>query len=424
MTVSAAGSFWTRHTGVLLVLVAVVYLIGVHHGLGPDLSRNGERWWMPNGFLTGVAPDTLGVALGLFGGIALALAWAVFRTTGSAVLRWLAIAHVVGVGLVVTFGTGSTLAWTFFHWRWTVCLLLLALGVGAALTAPLLAGAWSRLPGWAKALTYGPLFLGVVAFERNVTGTNPTLPFAISPWPTVQIFGLEVACSWLAATWLGGGAGLALLAGGTRSPGRWAAAGILAIGLPMSWLLLGSRFALLPFRAGGLTAATAMVASLLLLGALALSLRRGADVAAARARPVVLGGLLAALPLVLGQALTLVDYQSTREEAAPAVLDALQRYLDREGTYPDELEELVTAGELEEVPRPQVGFLASQRFTYQNFGTSYILEFSAPRWIQCAYNPPWADADELSEEERAELLAEDVELEGAWSCPSKPPELW
>ena len=47
-----------------------------------------------------------------------------------------------------------------------------------------------------------------------------------------------------------------------------------------------------------------------------------------------------------------------------------------------------------------------------------ILEFSAPRWIQCAYNPPYAD--EYEEEEDAEL----EDLGGSWSCPSKPPELW
>ena len=87
-------------------------------------------------------------------------------------------------------------------------------------------------------------------------------------------------------------------------------------------------------------------------------------------------------------------------------------------------ENFLFAGDLEEVPSPRVGFLSGtgQTFDYQSFGTGYILEFSAPRWIQCAYNPPWAD--DLSEEERAELEADDVELGGAWSCPSKPPELW
>ena len=37
-----------------------------------------------------------------------------------------------------------------------------------------------------------------VAFERNVTGTDDTLLFAISPWPVVQVFGLEVFASIIA----------------------------------------------------------------------------------------------------------------------------------------------------------------------------------------------------------------------------------
>lgn len=424
MTAPAAGAAWTRHTSLLLGAAALGYVIFLHHGLGPDLSLGGTRWWMPNGFLAEVAPSSLGVGFALFGLIALALAWAIFRTSDSALLRWLAISQLVAVGLLVSFGIGSSRAWSFFHWRWAACLGLLALSVGAALSAPLLAAAWSRLPGWARIASYAPVFLGLVAFERNVTGTNPSLPFAISPWPLVQIFGLEVVCSWLATMWLGAGAGLAILTRRPRSAARSALAVAAAIAVPLAWLGFGSRFALLPFRTGAATFALAALAVVLLLAAVTWVRRRDAEATASRARALLLGGLLAGLPLLLGQTLTVLDYQTTREETAPAVIDALQRFLDREGIYPDELEELVAAGDLEEVPSPRIGFLngAGETFSYQSFGTGYILEFSAPRWIQCAYNPPWAD--DLSEEERAELEADDVELGGAWSCPSQPPELW
>jgi hypothetical protein len=85
----------------------------------------------------------------------------------------------------------------------------------------------------------------------------------------------------------------------------------------------------------------------------------------------------------------------------------------------------VDGGELDHVPAPRIGFpgLGDQQFVYQNFGESYILEFSAPRWIQCAYNPPYEDE---GEEEGAETddAGSDGLGEGAWSCPSKPPELW
>jgi hypothetical protein len=65
---------------------------------------------------------------------------------------------------------------------------------------------------------------------------------------------------------------------------------------------------------------------------------------------------------------------------------------------------------------------------YQNFGINYLLEFSAPRWVQCAYNPPYLDEEDGEEEEfeDEEIPSEEDEdgLPGSWSCPSKPPELW
>ena len=86
----------------------------------------------------------------------------------------------------------------------------------------------------------------------------------------------------------------------------------------------------------------------------------------------------------------------------------------------------MAAGDLAATPTTRIGFavLSDRAFTYQNFGTNYILEFSAPRWIQCAYNPPWSDG--LTDEEMAELEEDGEEADpgGAWSCPSKPPELW
>lgn len=123
--------------------------------------------------------------------------------------------------------------------------------------------------------------------------------------------------------------------------------------------------------------------------------------------------------MIAGQALTRLDYSVTRDDHAQRIIDALATHRAVTGTYPDALSELVEAGRLDDVPRPRIGFLRREAFVYQNFGESYLLEFSAPRWIQCAYNPPWLpapgeDVDEFEEEE----------LSGAWSCPQKPPELW
>ncbi|MEN8162069.1 MAG: hypothetical protein ABFS41_18510, partial [Myxococcota bacterium] len=140
---------------------------------------------------------------------------------------------------------------------------------------------------------------------------------------------------------------------------------------------------------------------------------------AERARNVLVGGALLAAPLIAGQWLTRLDYSETRDNRAQQIIDALEHYVERHADYPNELEELVKDGLLASVPVPRVGLLSLQEFVYQNFGDSYLLEFSAPRWIQCAYNPPWRL------EPGEEIDPEDEEaLTGSWSCPQKPPEIW
>jgi hypothetical protein len=137
-----------------------------------------------------------------------------------------------------------------------------------------------------------------------------------------------------------------------------------------------------------------------------------------RARLIAIGTAVAGIPLVAGQGLARLDYHVTREVQAREIIDALDRYLQRETLYPDGLGDLVAAGDLGEVPKPAIGFgfLYDAAFRYQSFGTSFILEFPAPRWVECAYTPPYADEED--EGEAGEALRE------AWSCPSEPPELW
>jgi hypothetical protein len=119
-----------------------------------------------------------------------------------------------------------------------------------------------------------------------------------------------------------------------------------------------------------------------------------------------------------------MDYSRTRDGHAQTIIDALNAYRAREGAYPEELAALVAGGDIPTIPKPEIGFrmLTDQEFVYQNFGDSYLLEFSAPRWIQCAYNPPYVD-EEAEPGGEAEM-AGDGAGEGEWSCPSKPPELW
>jgi hypothetical protein len=110
----------------------------------------------------------------------------------------------------------------------------------------------------------------------------------------------------------------------------------------------------------------------------------------------------------------------------------MEQYLEKEELYPDELADLVKTGYLDEIPEPAIGFgfLYDGHFRYRSFGSSFILEFPAPRWVECAYTPPYDDEEEEYEEEEFDEalgLAGDGggdSLDEAWSCPEKPPELW
>jgi hypothetical protein len=390
----------------------LVWAALLHHGIGPGFRKG--AWLEPSGFLRGDVPSELGPALAVLVLPCAALAIAVCFVTKSALARTLAGFATIASACFVFYGIEAGQVWRFFHWRWSVSTVLFAGVVALATYAPVLARRWREV-GWPLRLAvYLPIVAFVLIYERNVTGTNPELPFAISPWPVVQIFGLELVASAIAALELGVAFGLAGL---SRGP-AFAAAGVLAtLGFPLGSLALGSASGLLPFQAGPRLYAVTALACLLALAACAAWPPRGREEWARRAANVGLGGLLAAIPLVAGQALTRLDYSVTRDGRAQEIIDALAAYRERTSAYPDQLAELQGAGLLEQIPRPQVGFGSSQEFVYQNFGESYLLEFSAPRWIQCAYNPPFVL-------EPGEEPEDGEDLGGAWSCPQKPPELW
>jgi hypothetical protein len=384
----------------------------LHHGLGPGFRKN--SWIEPSSFLVGDVPDELLPAFAVLVVPSAAVAAAVCFVTRSVLARTLAGFATVASACFVFYGLEADQVWRFFHWRWSVAALLFAAVTALAAYAPVLAAAWRRLSWPLRLATYLPLVVTLLVYERNVTGTNHELPFALSPWPVVQILGLELVASAIAALELGVALGLAGLARGAAL----AALGVAATAaFPLGSLALGSESGFLPFHAGPILYTATALAAGLVLAACALWPPRGREAWARRAANVGLGGLLAALPLVAGQALTRLDYTLTRDGRAQQIIDALAAQRERAGVYPDDLAELVTAGLLEEVPRPHIGFGSPQEFVYQNFGESYLLEFSAPRWIQCAYNPPW-------QLEPGEEAPEEGDGAGAWSCPQKPPELW
>jgi hypothetical protein len=395
-------------------LTALLWAALLHHGVGPSFRK--DVWFEPNSFLIGYFPHELAGALAVLVLPCAALALAVCFVASSVVARVVAGFATLASACFVAYGLEAAGVWRFFHWRWSVAALLFSAVVALAAYAPVLAERWRRF-GWPlRAATYLPIFAFLVVYERNVTGTNPELPFAISPWPVVQVVGLELVASAIAALELGVALGLAGLARGPWLAGL----GVLAAaGFPLASLALGSASGLLPFQAGPRLYTVTAIACFAVLAVCALWRPRGSEAFRRRAANIGLGGLLAALPLVAGQALTRLDYSVTRDGHAQQIIDALAAQRTRTGAYPDELSELVGAGLLPEVPKPRIGFASSQEFVYQNFGESYLLEFSAPRWIQCAYNPPFVV--EPGEEPEP---GDGEDLGGAWSCPQKPPELW
>lgn len=429
---------------ILGALVSYAFLI--HHGVGPPKHQMSPPWYDPRGFLfesSWIAPllDGFPRALLALGAPAVVLAIGVFLGTRSAVARALAVTSVLAVALFLFYGVAASRVWAFFGWRGSAVLALTALCVGLAATAPLLATSWLRLSWPLRLAVYLPVVFTVVAFLRNATGTDPSLAFNISPWPAVPVFGMEVGALVVAIVLLGMALGFQVIARApareprATSPAALAAGILLAIAVPAILLWAGNALGAFPFRARPGMMIFAGVVSAMAVGLTVLATRRrNALPVRVRAHRFLVGAALLGIPLVAGEALARWDYYVTRDFRAREIIDALQQYLDRESVYPDELETLVEEGLIDAIPEPDIGFgfLYDGTFTYQNFGTSFILEFPAPRWVECAYTPPYEGDEEYEEEEAEEDLepwetpgdAADDSLGEAWSCPSRPPELW
>lgn len=411
------------------------YAYFVHQGIGPSPHGLELRWFEPRHFLYDW--QGLGWAFAsaprihvvLFAPAAL-LAAGVFIATRSAVARALALSAGVAVLLFTFYGTVAARIWAFFFWRGSAVLAVTALVVGFALAAPLLARSWLRLSWPLRIATWLPPAFVVVAFLRNATGTDPSLRFSISPWPAVSFYGIEVGAFFAMLTFLGAALGAAGAAR-VRERGLGALAAGVALGLlvPVAVLWLCDLAALPPFRVDARTLVPLAVLCALAIAAATLPGLRRPEALAGRARVLAVGAALIAVPVLGGQILARFDYTWTREHRARELIDALDRYYQRENLYPDELAELVEDGDLAALPRPAIGFgfLYHGTFSYRGFGTSYLLEFPAPRWVQCAYAPPYADEDEDETQPGASAADEEqgeAGLDEAWSCPKRPPELW
>ena len=420
-----------------LAASAVVLAAITFWGLGPKFEK--RAWYDPSGKLsrwlggTDLSPvvEELAPALWTFGLAAAVLVLCVFFVTRAALPRLLAVWGLVATVCFVYYGIEASFVWSFFGWRWSGSMALFAAAVAAASTAPALAASWLRL-GWpGRLVSYLPVVALVVVYERNVTGTDPALRFAISPWPVVQIFGLELIGTCIGALVLGVGLGLFVsrTARGSGRPWLHLGGAVLAVVLPALALAAASAQQLLPGRLDSRLLVVMGFGSLVSFALAATLGARDPKRQGARAWAWAVGGLLVLAPTLLGQAWARLDYTVNREQRAAVLIDALAAHWEREEAYPDDLRALVAAGDVAAIPEPVAGFSAldRQEFVYQNFGDSYILEFSAPRWIQCAYNPPYPDEEDWEEEE-GEATEADGDGEGlgsgSWSCPSNPPELW
>ena len=430
----SAGSSRPRRAwlGWIFLAVLLLYTFAIHHGIGPGPKGVALSWYVPRGFLLGwswldFAFASTPRAILVFTLPALALGVVVFATARSSIAWALAASSVVAALLFVFYGDFAAFIWEFFHWRGSAVMLVMALVVGSALTAPALAASWLRLSWPVRLLVYLPVALGTVAFVRDATGTNAALPFAISPWAAVPVFGIEVGALFVAAGLVGIALGLAGVAGWRQSntprAQLWLAGGaLLGLGAPVALLALGACLGLFPFEVGPRTRGAAALACAIAFGFGALGTRDSLPRLHRRAASVATGALLIGIPLLLGQIWARWDYHTTRDGRARTIIDAAEDYYERETQYPDSLEQIVAGGDLASIPEPAIGFgfFDGAGFRYQSFGQSFLLEFSAPRWVECAYTPAYRpeEGEELDPEDGEEFLDE------SWSCPSEPPDLW
>lgn len=430
----------------VLVAASIAYAFAIHQGFGPrpEVPDSALRWWSPRGFATlallGTSWDWLieqrGKGMAFLVAPSLLLLAVVFASTRSALARVTALVATFATVLFLYYALGvgvTQVAWKFFHWRASATMLAVAAVIGCTIGSPWLAASWLRL-GWPARLAWIlPVVALVLVVERNVTGTNDALPFAISPWPAVQVFGFEAIGTTVASQL----AGVALALFGVhawRANGlRFSGAVLILAGIAtpaLAWRAF-SWLELLPFRVTQQRMLGAAIFCSILIAVAASSVRFDPKRLRTRAVHAAAAAALVGVPLFIGTSWARWDYTRTRDYAARRIIDALDAYYLRESTYPDDLSMLVKAGFLDTVPKPEIGFAidagGETDFTYQAFGTSYLLEFSAPRWVQCAYNPPYDDEEDDEEDAADGATQGGVEEElgaGSWSCPSKPPELW
>lgn len=423
----------------LALAMAVAYYEFLGPAPTPSERREATSWWRPVGVAHASESDWLAplqkigrdveearhegrteprglIPLGLFAVPAIALAaLGVLLSRG---LLWRIGVLALGLTLCAFsyYGWLDPETWQDYSWRWPATLAATAGFVSIFVLAPAVVGRFlERGSARLAALAALVWMVAVYFLSTEITGTNPHLEWNISPWPTLTLYGFELVGLVLGVVYLAAGAGL-LARGDRPAPLRAAAAAALAA-------LLAAALARIPFSAIGPLALAVLALPAAAVAALA---GRGDGQRARAGLSFLVAGLLVVLAIKVGQWQGERFLAQSRDQIAPRVIAAIERYRKEHDAYPDELSQLLPAY-LTEIPPPRVGWFDSEdaTFLYTNLGDSFLLEFPGIVWMQCAYSPAFReDAPEAPERGGSPAAAGGDALEASWSCESKPPQLW
>jgi hypothetical protein len=347
------------------------------------------------------------IPLGLFAvpiAAATALGFTLFR---SAVIRAALLALGIALCAFSYYGWLDVETWQDYGWRWPAVVLTTSGFLAMFALAPALVAAARRRSWILQAAALVAFVVPIWLLSIEVTGTNPSLQWNLSPWPTVTLYGFLLFGLGLGVIHVAAGVGL--LVRGRREDGPSLALGALVAAA------VAVALHRIPFEQ---TTAVRLVA-LALPAALVVAVA-GRRHAVQRHPGVdfVAAGILLLAAVKAGQTHAEWFLARAREQIAPRLIDAIERHHAKYDAYPGELTELVPE-QLPAIQQPHIGWLDwdEEVFTYTDLGDSFLLEFSGPLWVQCAYSPAY-QGDEAEEGTPAERL------EAAWSCERKPPRLW
>ena len=418
---------------IVYVLLFAALAVGYYEFLGagatPSERATAAGWWKPAGWarsldwewlapLQRIGDDTVQarhegrfeprslIPLGLFSAPALALVALGFALFRAALARAALLALGLALCAFAYYGWLDLETWQDYQWRWPAVLLSTAGYLAVFALAPAIVEA-VRARSIALQVAAGLAFAApIYLLSIEVTGTNPSLPWNLSPWPTVTLYGFLLFGLLFGVIHLAAGLGLVVRA---RLPNaRGVAVGALvaaAVAVALQRIPFAETTAL-------------RLAVLAIPAALAVLLAgRGASRRVSRVSFLV-AGLLLIGSIKLGQWHAERFLARARDEIAPEVIAAIERYHAQHDAYPPELTALVPE-QLAAIRQPRIGWLDRDEevFTYTDLGDSFLLEFSGPLWVQCAYSPPFQEEGEDAE-------APGETLEASWSCERKPPRLW